>query len=321
MNEVDANPGLIFDKLDGWLDGLFRLLPNIAVALVLFLVFWFVARVIGALIRRSAKNRDRPSLGDVAGSLVRWSLTVLGFMLAVTIVAPSLSPGDLIAGLGVSSVAIGFAFKDILQNMLAGILILLRQPFAVGDQIVVSSGHEGTVERIETRATIIKTYDGRRVVIPNTDIYTDSVVVNTAFDKRRSQYDIGVGCNDDWALSRKTMIDACASVENVLSDPAPEAIPVELGDFANVIRLRWWTASDQSTVRHTTGEVLQSVYQALDKAGIDMPYPTHVQLFHDQTDEHDGDRARQREGWPTTGDDPKPKRIADAVENSGKQSA
>jgi small conductance mechanosensitive channel len=308
VNEVDANPGLIFDKLDGWLDGLFRLLPNIAVALVLFLVFWFVARLIGALIRRSAKNRDRPSLGDVAGSLVRWSLTVLGFMLAVTIVAPSLSPGDLIAGLGVSSVAIGFAFKDILQNMLAGILILLRQPFAVGDQIVVSSGHEGTVERIETRATIIKTYDGRRVVIPNTDIYTDSVVVNTAFDKRRSQYDIGVGCNDDWALSRKTMIDACASVENVLSDPSPEAIPVELGDFANVIRLRWWTASDQ-------------VYQALDKAGIDMPYPTHVQLFHDQTDEHDGDRARQREGWPTTGDDPKPKRIADAVENSGKQSA
>jgi len=321
VEEVDANPGLIFDKLDAWLDGLFRLLPNIAVALVLFIVFWFVARGIGSIIRKSARHRDRPSLGDVASSLVRWSLTVLGFMLAITIVAPSLSPGDLIAGLGVSSVAIGFAFKDILQNMLAGILILLRQPFAVGDQIVVSSGHEGTVERIETRATIIKTYDGRRVVIPNTDIYTDSVVVNTAFDKRRSQYDIGVGCNDDWALARKTMIDACASVENVLSDPTPEAIPVDLGDFANVIRLRWWTASDQSSVRHTKGEVLQAVYQALDKAGIDMPYPTHVQLFHDQTDEHDGDRARQREGWPTTGNDPKPKRIADAMADAGKQRA
>jgi small-conductance mechanosensitive channel len=321
VEEVDANPGLIFDKLDAWLDGLFRLLPNIAVALVLFIVFWFVARGTGSIIRKSARHRDRPSLGDVASSLVRWSLTVLGFMLAVTIVAPSLSPGDLIAGLGVSSVAIGFAFKDILQNMLAGILILLRQPFAVGDQIVVSSGHEGTVERIETRATIIKTYDGRRVVIPNTDIYTDSVVVNTAFDKRRSQYDIGVGCNDDWALARKTMIDACASVENVLSDPTPEAITVDLGDFANIIRLRWWTASDQSSVRHTKGEVLQAVYQALDKAGIDMPYPTHVQLFHDQTDEHDGDRARQREGWPTTGDDPKPKRIADAMADADKQRA
>ena len=94
-------------------------------------------------------------------------------MLAVTIVAPSLTPGDLIAGLGVSFVAIGFAFKDILQNMLAGIPILLRQPFEVGDQIV-SGGHEGTVERIETRATLIKTYDGRGVVIPNADIYTEA---------------------------------------------------------------------------------------------------------------------------------------------------
>lgn len=118
-------------------------------------------------------------------------------MLAVTIVAPSLTPGDLIAGLGVRSVAIGFALKDILQNMLAGILILLRQPFEVGDK-VVSGGHEGTVERIETRATLIKTYDGRRVVITNTDIYTDSVTVNTAYDTRRSQYDIAIGCNDDW---------------------------------------------------------------------------------------------------------------------------
>ncbi|MFD2738633.1 mechanosensitive ion channel family protein [Sulfitobacter aestuarii] len=314
MEEVEANPGLIFDKLDSWLDGLFRLLPNIAVALVVLLIFWLLGKGIALLIRRAARRHDRPSLGDVGGSLCRWAITIIGLMLAITIVAPSLTPGDLIAGLGVSSVAIGFAFKDILQNMLAGILILLRQPFAVGDQIVVSSGHEGTVERIETRATLIKTYDGRRVVIPNADIYTDSVVVNTAFKKRRSEYDIGVGCNDDWDDSRRIMVEACRGVKNVLDDPAPETIPVELGDFANVVRLRWWTASDQASMIHTRGEVLQAVYKALDDAGIDMPYPTQVQLFHDQTDEHDGDRAKQREGWPASGDDPAPRRIADALE-------
>ena len=321
MEEVDANPGLIFDKLDAWLDGFFRLLPNIGVAIVVFILFYILGRVLGAVFRRSFVRRDRPSLGDVGGSMIRWVLLILGFMLAVTIIAPSLSPADLLAGLGVGSVAIGFAFKDILQNMLAGILILLRQPFSVGDQIIVSSGHEGTVERIETRATLIKTYDGRRVVIPNADIYTDSVVVNTAFDKRRSEYDIGIGCNDDWDAARRLMVEACAKVENVLSDPGPEAIPVELGDFANVVRLRWWTASDQSSVRHTKGEVLQAVYKALDGAGIDMPYPTQVHLFHDQTDEHDGDRARQREGWPSTGEDPRPRRIADAVEKHKAQSA
>ena len=313
MEEVDANPGLIFDKLDAWLDGFFKLLPNIGIAIVVFLIFLAIARGVSTLVRRTARNRDRPSLGDVGGSLIGWVLIIVGLMLAITIVVPSMKPGDLIAGLGVSSVAIGFAFKDILQNMLAGILILIRQPFEVGDQIVSSSGHEGTVERIETRATIIKTYDGRRVVIPNADIYTDSVVVNTAFDRRRSQYDIGIGCNDDWEEARRLMEETCAGIEGVLDDPAPETIPIELGDFANVVRLRWWTKPQQSSVIHVKGEVLQAVYKALDSAGIDMPYPTQVHLFHDQTDEHDGDRAKQREGWPTTGEDPRPRRMADAI--------
>lgn len=311
MEEVEANPGLIFDKLDAWLDGFFKLLPNIGVAIIVFILFWFIAKVIGGLIRRSAKHRDRPSLGEVGSSLIRWAIVVTGGMLAVTIIAPTISPGDLISGLGIGSVAIGFAFKDILQNMLAGILILLRQPFEVGDQIV-SGGHEGTVEKIETRATMIKTYDGRRVVIPNSDIYTDSVIVNTAFETRRSEYNIGVGCNDDWDKARKIMQDACAKVEGVISDPAPETIPVELGDFANVVRLRWWTKSDRASQIHTFGRVLQDVYKALDADGIDMPYPTQVHLFHDQTEETDGDRAKQREGWPAgKGDVPRPARERD----------
>lgn len=308
MEEIETNPELILTKLDAWLDGLFKLLPNIGVALVVAVLFWFVGLWIGRLLRRVADKRDRTSLGEVSGALVRWTIVVVGLMLAITIVAPSITPGDLFAGLGVSSVAIGFAFKDILQNMLAGILILLRQPFEVGDQIV-SGGHEGTVEKIETRATLIKTYDGRRVVIPNSVIYTDSVIVNTAFDIRRSEYDIGIGCNDDWDKATAIMRKCCAAVEGVEQQPAPETIPVELGDFANVVRLRWWTASDRATQIHTFGRVLQSVYIGLDEEGIDMPYPTQVHLFHDQTEETDGDRATQREGWPAgKGEVPKPAR-------------
>lgn len=280
-------------------------------------MFWFLAAFIGRVIRKSATRRDRESLGEVGGSLVRWAIAVLGFMLAATVVVPTLKPGDLIAGLGVSSVAIGFAFKDILQNMLAGVLILLRQPFEVGDQIV-SGGHEGTVEKIETRATFIKTYDGRRVVIPNSDIYTNSVVVNTAFELRRNQYDVGIGCNDDWAEARRLLVKAASGVEGVLGDPEPETIPIELGDSANVIRFRWWTKSDRASQIHTFGEVLQAAYIALDEAGIDMPYPTQVHLFHDQTEEWDGDRAKQREGWPKSpGNNPRPRNTARKDDRSG----
>ncbi|SPH16662.1 Small-conductance mechanosensitive channel [Defluviimonas aquaemixtae] len=314
MDQITADTGNVLEKIDSWVDGFFRLLPNIAVAFVLLLIFWFLAIGASALVRRMASRRGRENLGDVAASLARWMIVILGVMLAVTIIAPSVTPADLFAGLGISSVAIGFAFKDILQNMLAGILILLRQPFEVGDQIV-SGGHEGTVERIETRATLIKTYDGRRVVIPNADIYTDAVVVNTAFDQRRSEYDIQIGCNDDWDEACRLMVKATKGCEGVLSEPAPEALPWAIAESGNNVRLRWWTDPDRASVVQAFSRVIEASYKALDAAGIDMPYPTQVMLFHDQTEETDGDRARRRDGWPKRpdGNNPKPHRIADAL--------
>lgn len=317
FDKVDADVGNIFEKLDAWVDGFFRLLPNIGLAIVVLLVFWILARLISSLAYKLGNRNDRPSLAEVGSTLVKWAILIVGFMLAVTIVLPTVSPGDLIAGLGISSVAIGFAFKDILQNMLAGILILLRQPFEVGDQIV-SGGHEGTVERIETRATMIRTYDGRRVVIPNADIYTDAVVVNTAYDKRRSQYDVQIGCADDIETASQIMIETCASCEGVLSDPGPEAIPWSMDADGNSIRLRWWTEPERATVVHVWGRVIREVYNALDGKGFDLPYPTRVVLFHDQTEETDGDRTKQREGWPANPDEdaPKPARIESALKKA-----
>lgn len=317
LDKVDADVGNIFTKLDTWLDGLMRLLPNIAVALVVLLLAWGLARLIGWMVRRTAGKHDRQNLGEVGAALLKWAVLIAGVMLAITIVAPSITPADLFAGLGIGSVAIGFAFKDILQNMLAGILILLRQPFEVGDQIV-SGGYEGTVERIETRATLIKTYDGRRVVIPNSDIYTDAVVVNTAFDKRRSHYDVQIGCSDDWDEAARIMTESAAAIEGVLRDPAPEAIPWSMDADGNTIRLRWWTGSQRADVVKIWGQVIRDVYNALDKAGVDLPYPTRMVLFHDQTEEGDGDRTRQREGWPAGSDTPpRPDRIARAIAQAG----
>ena len=163
---------------------------------------------------------------------------IVGFMLAATVVVPSLKPGDLISGLGVSSVAIGFAFKDILQNWLAGVLILIRQPFEVKDQIEVN-GFEGTVERIETRATIIKTYDGQRVVVPNSDIYTNSIIVKTAHEKRRSQYDVGIGYGDNLReaceVLKKSLERSCQHRDRSWTRGFPVGPRRQLGDHSGAL--------------------------------------------------------------------------------------
>ena len=295
--QIDLNPGAMVEKVDSWIDGLVRLVPNILVGIVVFLLFLFLARLAARLVRRSLKASNRENLGDVAGGFLKWIIYFMGFLLALTVILPSLNPADLVAGLGVSSVAIGFAFKDILQNWLAGLLILLRQPFQIGDQIVVN-GYEGTVERIETRATIIKQYNNQRVVIPNSDIYTNSVKVNTANKLTRSQYDIGVGYGDDLEEAVAVLKKAVLSVPGVKNDENVEVLPWDLAASWVTIRIRWWTDSARSSVVKVHAEVIKAIKEGLDAASIDMPYDTQVHLFHDQTEETDGDRSAQREGWP-----------------------
>ncbi|GHA21171.1 mechanosensitive ion channel family protein [Oceanisphaera arctica] len=287
--QIDVDPGVILERLDSWVDGGIRLLPNILLALVVLVAFYGIGVLTRRLILRQSHSRGRENLGEVLGGFVKWALVLLGFLLAATIVIPSLKPGDLIAGLGVSSVAIGFAFKDILQNWLAGLLILLRQPFNVKDQIEVN-GHEGTVERIETRATIIKTHDGRRIVIPNSDIYTNAVLVKTAYEYRRSQYDIGIGYEDDIDQACELLKDAVTRLEGVESEPEVQALPWDLAASWVTIRVRWWTGSQQSDVTRIRAAVVRTIKLTLEQADVDMPGETRLCLFHDQTGSAEGDR-------------------------------
>lgn len=268
--QVALDFGAAIERIDSWVDGGIRLLPNILVALVILIVFYGLSLLIRHLILRQSHRRGRDNLGEVLGGFIKWMIILLGFLLAATIVLPSLKPADLITGLGVSSVAIGFAFKDILQNWLAGLLILLRQPFDIHDQIEVN-GHEGTVQRIETRATIIKTYDGQRIVIPNSQIYTNAVRVITAHTYRRSEYDIGIGYDDDLDLACQLLITAIAKVTQVEAAPEVEVLPWELAPSWVTLRVRWWTHSHKADVNRVHGEVIRTIKVTLDEAGIEMP--------------------------------------------------
>ncbi len=299
--EIDLNPSMALERIDGWVDGAVKLAPNFIAATIVFLVFFFVAALLKRIVVKTSSSRGRSNLGEVLGGFIRAATLIMGGLVSATIVVPSLNPGDLVAGLGVSSVAIGFAFKDILQNWLAGLLILLRQPFEVGDQIEVN-GFVGKVDHIETRATIIRTFDGQKAVIPNSDIYTNAVLVKTGFEKRRSQYDIGIGYGDDIEEAQQIITDVLKSVEGIETEPAPEAFPWDLAASWVTIRARWWTNSQRGDVVKVRSEAILKIKRALDEAGIDMPYETQIHLFHDQTEDRDGQPGQQREGWPAPKD-------------------
>ncbi|CBN56165.1 MULTISPECIES: mechanosensitive ion channel family protein [Kamptonema] len=289
----------LLDKMQAMLNDFIILLPNMVLALIVFAIFFFVARTIKKVVRNLTRNRRQArNLGMVLGRLAQGTTILAGLFIALSIVIPSLKASDLVQLLGISGVAIGFAFRDILQNFLAGILILLTEPFQIDDQIVFKD-FEGTVENIQTRATTIKTYDGRRIVIPNSELFTNSVTVNTAFENRRLQYDIGIGYGDDIDQARRFILEAIHETNGVLETPAPDAIVVELAGSTVNIRARWWVQPPRrADVLDLQDRVLTNIKNKLTANGIDLPFPTQQILFHDQTEATDGDRTRQREGWP-----------------------
>ncbi len=311
--QLDFSPAL--EQLQRILDGSIRLLPSIMVGLLIFLVFYFLSLVAAGTARRISDRYGRQkNLGIVLGRLFQWLVLLIGILVAAVVIFPTFTPAGMIEFLGIGSVAIGFAFRDILQNFLAGILLLLTEPFRIGDQIVVGS-YEGTVEEIQTRATMIRTYDGRRVVIPNADLFVDSVIVNTANESRRLQYLLGIGYGDDVEEARQLVYAALQGCTTVLPAPKPEVLLVELAPSSVNLLVRWWISPPRRRdTFDSQDEVLAAIKQQMKAHGVDLPYPTYQVLFHDQTEETDGDRLRQREGWPArSGDVPRPRLFPDKL--------
>jgi small-conductance mechanosensitive channel len=266
---------LAFSTVQGWVEGFYELLPNLIVALVFLLTSW----VIGYGLRRSVaayfNRKDRMDLGRILAGFSFWVVFLLGILIALTVVLPSLRPADLLASLGIGSLAIGFAFKEILQNWMAGLLILLRLPFRRGDQVSINEA-EGTVQRIEPRATIIQTYDGRDIVIPNTTVYTSMVVVHTSRKIRRIEIDFNVGYAYEVRRITSIIENSLNKIEEVLKEPAPQILCWNLGDTSLGMKVRWWIRSEKAQEIISRARVVQAIKEGFDANDID---PTDPQLI------------------------------------------
>ena len=263
------------------INGFWAQLPILAVGVAVFLLFLLIASIVRRVIIAAGKKaRFDIMLYSLLARIGYFITVIIGFFVASVVIFPGLSPGDLIAGLGIGSVALGFAFKDVLQNLFAGFLILLYRPFHIGDQIKVKD-YEGTVEDINVRATKIKTYDGERVVIPNSDLYLNAVLVRTAFPHRRTKITIGIGYGEDVEKARRVMMNVLKTTEGVLDDPAPAVDVVELADSSVNMKILFWTKSVQTDVRQTSNLVVTGIKKALDREGIEIPFPQRVLQFAD----------------------------------------
>ena len=256
--------------------------PALITALIIIFLTRFAAqfaqRITETIAHKTVNSKSLQFLMVKAASTATW---ILGILLACVIAFPGLRLGDIIATLGLSSVAIGFAFQDIFKNFLAGILILLQQPFRIGNQIVVND-YEGTVEKIDIRTTKIVTYGGERVVIPNSTVFTSVVRVRTAFNHRRTDLAVGVDYNTSLSQASNILERTISQVEGVLDSPAPEIDLVGFGDSSIDFMIRYWTLPQQKQVRHVQTRAILSIKQAFDEANINIPYPIRTLYYYNQ---------------------------------------
>lgn len=272
------DPDIVWQVFSQLFARLMAHLPYLMLGFVVFVLFLVTARLVKRiLITAGRRTRLDLTLADLLGRIASAFTIILGLFVAAVVIFPTFNPGDLIAGLGITSVAIGFAFKDVLQNFFAGILILWRRPFIVGDEIKVGS-YEGTVEEITTRSTRVKTYNGERAVLPNGDVYTNAVLVRTAYKNRRVRLSVGIGYEDSIDRSRSVIRQVLDETEGVLNEPAPSILVAELAPSSVNFNIFFWTDSRQATVLTVIDSAMTRIKLALDEAGINIPNPHTVVL-------------------------------------------
>ena len=244
--------------------------PRVGVAVLIVAVGWLVCRGVRWALRRAFARRRSPSFALVMSKLISWVLLGVVILLAVAVTFPSVKPVDVLAGLGFFSVAVGFAFQDILENSLAGVLLLFRQPFRSGDQIEVVS-QSGTVQGINIRETRIMTFDGQLVIIPNRDVYKNVILVNTFHQHRRQQFSVGIAYENDAQRATEVIAEALRTVPGIEHDPPPQALVDKLDVSTVNIRALLWTDSGRASSIVVVDDAIKSVKRALDAAGIEMP--------------------------------------------------
>lgn len=275
------DPDIVWQVFTQLANDLLARVPYLLLGLLTFVAFIVVARILKSiLITAGRRTRLDITLAELLARLVSAATIILGLFVAAVVIFPTFKPGDLIAGLGITSVAIGFAFKDVLQNFFAGILILWRRPFIVGDEIKVRE-FEGIVEDITTRSTRVKTYDGERAVLPNGDVYTNAVLVRSAYQSRRVRLTVGIGYQDSIESARSVIHDVLSNIEGVLDNPEPWVYVSELAPSSVNFNVYFWTQPQQATVLAVTDKVITGIKLKLDDANIDIPYP-HVVVHLDQ---------------------------------------
>lgn len=278
-----TDPASIWDTITGSFEGLVdTFLENLPIYILAILVF-----VLGLLLMKQALRGVDRGLGraklDTSIEVLTKQVLRAGMIFALVLLALSIAGvqvGSVLATLGLAGLAVAFALQNILENFIAGILILVRRPFKIGD-LIQTGDYEGYVNNINLRVTRLHDIHGEVFLIPNAEVFSNAITNLSELGRRRTTVMIGIDYRDDHTIVEGLLLPILEDCSLVLSDPPPDVLLTELGDSSVNFRLRFWTAPDPLTIARATSEVLTRSKSAVEGAGMTIPWPIRTLAVDD----------------------------------------
>ena len=245
-------------------------------AALIFVASILVAVALRRLLVRVVDREADSHLGRIVGRFL--SVVVVAFGAVFAFDAVGVAIGPLVGALGVGGIALAFAAQDILANLVSGVLLQVRHPFRIGDQIR-SGEHEGVVDDINLRTVELTTYDGLTAYLPNAEVLRNPIINFTRTPFSRTEIDVGVAYDTDLEHAREVLLEACRRADGVQDAPPPEAWVREFGESSISIAVRYWHAADIASTWRVRSAVAIAVKQSLDGAGMTIPFPQRTLWF------------------------------------------
>ncbi|GAB5413691.1 MAG: mechanosensitive ion channel family protein [Congregibacter sp.] len=255
--------------------------PLFLIALLLLVLTWIIGLAVSRLARSALEPRVKSLLlRQVVSRAIAIPVFLLGLYIVLQLSGLTNLALTVLGGTGVVGLIIGFGFRDIAENFLSSILISAQRPFAIGDLISVA-GHQGFVQRVNTRSTLLMTLEGNHVQIPNSAVYKGTIINYTANPKSRANFSVGIGYDDSIKAAQSTALEVLRDHPAVVDDPEPLVLVDSLGaSTVNLSIFFWIDVTEYSQIR-VLSAVIRLTKRAFDKAGVSMPDEAREVVFPD----------------------------------------
>ncbi|WKK74569.2 mechanosensitive ion channel family protein [Marivirga salinae] len=279
-NELAKPIEAITTKLDTWMEMLVEMIPNMLLSIILFIIFIVLARLVRKLfIKVFQKSSDNKALQNLFATIIHYSMIGIGLFIILDLLNLDKAVTSLLAGVGVIGLALGFAFQDIAANFVSGVILAFRKPFLIDDVVQVGD-LMGIVNRTNLRVTVIRTYQGQEVYVPNKDVLSNAITNYSILGERRIDLAVGVSYGEDLHKVHDLVLETLKNLEGVIRHEDMIFTYKEFGDSSINFEIKFWIKfPDNPSFLEMRSKAIMAVKDAFDKDGITIPFPIRTLDF------------------------------------------